>query len=85
MSLYADDILLFVQNPKTSLTDIMKLTNEYSIISDYSINWTKSTILPLNMEPHDRSIQNMSHQDESYIPTLSFQGLNQNHGSSEHK
>jgi len=59
MSLYADDILLFVQNPKTSLTDIMKLTNEYSIISDYSINWTKSTILPLNMEPHDRSIQNI--------------------------
>lgn len=52
ISLYADDILLFLQNPKTSLTEIIKLINEYSIISDYSINWTKSTILPLN-----RSIQ----------------------------
>lgn len=57
ISLYADDILLFLQNPKTSLTEIIKLINEYSIISDYSINWTKSTILPLNMKPHDRSIQ----------------------------
>jgi len=51
--------VIFIQNPKTSLSEIMKLINEYSIISDYSINWTKSTILPLNMKPHDQSIQNI--------------------------
>jgi len=57
ISLYADNIL--IRNPKTSLAEKMKLINEYSILSDYSINWTNSTVLPLNMKPHDRSIRNI--------------------------
>jgi len=55
-------------NSKTSLTEIMKLINEYSIISDYTRNWTKSTILPLNMKTYGRRIQD--------IPLKIYFGIN---------
>lgn len=53
ISLYADDILLFLQNPHTSLQETIKLIKEYSKISDYSINWLKSSILPLHPNSRD--------------------------------
>ena len=49
ISLYAEDILLFLQNPITSITETIQTIETYSKISEYSINWSKSTILPLNM------------------------------------
>lgn len=48
ISLDADDILLFIQNPKPSLQEVIKVINSFSHISDYSINWNKSSILPLD-------------------------------------
>uniref|UniRef100_A0A673NCB7 Reverse transcriptase domain-containing protein n=1 Tax=Sinocyclocheilus rhinocerous TaxID=307959 RepID=A0A673NCB7_9TELE len=48
ISLYADDILLFLQNPQSSLQEITKTIDSYSTISDYAINWNKSSILPLH-------------------------------------
>ena len=45
ISLYADDILLFLQNPNNSVKELIKIINTYSNISDYTINWNKSTIL----------------------------------------
>ncbi|CAJ1048216.1 LINE-1 retrotransposable element ORF2 protein [Xyrichtys novacula] len=48
ISLYADDILLFMDNPKSSLQEVISVIKSFSLLSDYSINWNKSSILPLN-------------------------------------
>lgn len=48
ISLYADDILLFLQDPPTSVQETIKLIDTFSKISEYSINWNKSAILPLD-------------------------------------
>lgn len=52
LSLYADDILLFLQNTRSAFSEaiseaITLIDNSFSI-SDYSMVWAKSTILPLN-------------------------------------
>ena len=48
-----DDILLFLQNPHSSLQETIKLIESYSNISDYSINWNKFSILPLHSNSWD--------------------------------
>uniref|UniRef100_A0A3Q2ZER1 Reverse transcriptase domain-containing protein n=1 Tax=Kryptolebias marmoratus TaxID=37003 RepID=A0A3Q2ZER1_KRYMA len=48
ISLYADDILLFLQNSENSISNVIELINAFSKVSDYSINWPKSTVLPIN-------------------------------------
>ena len=59
ISLYADDILLFLQNPITSITETIQTIETYSKISEYSINWSKSTILPLNMNELNDEIKTL--------------------------
>lgn len=53
ISLYADDILLYLVNPSSSLREAISLINSFSLVSDYTINWSKSTILPLNLYSSD--------------------------------
>ncbi len=48
VSLYADDVLLFLQHSQTTLSEVITLINSFSRVSDYSINWLKSTVLPIN-------------------------------------
>lgn len=48
ISLYADYILLHLYRPPSSLSEAIKLTELFSKLSDDAINWTKSTILPIN-------------------------------------
>ncbi len=48
ISLYADDILLYLQSTSNSLQEVIKLINQFSKISDDSINWTESIIMPLS-------------------------------------
>uniref|UniRef100_A0A8C6M2I9 Reverse transcriptase domain-containing protein n=1 Tax=Nothobranchius furzeri TaxID=105023 RepID=A0A8C6M2I9_NOTFU len=48
ISLYADDVLLFLRNSQSSLSQAIELINSFSRVSDYSINWSKSTVLPIN-------------------------------------
>lgn len=45
---YADDILLFISNPSTSLPAFFSLLHDYSNVSGYKLNVDKSEILPLN-------------------------------------
>lgn len=59
ISLYADDILLFIQNPSTSLPEVLRLINQFSKISDYTINWSKSEILPLKSLKKDPVTKNL--------------------------
>lgn len=48
ISLYADDILLYITNPSSSLPSVHNLISNYSRVSGYSINWTKSEFLPMD-------------------------------------
>ena len=57
ISLYADNILFFFQSPKSFLQVTIKLIESFSKISDYSINWNKSSILPLHNTRWDAAVQ----------------------------
>lgn len=48
MSLYADDMPLYLSHPLTSLTNILYLLEEFSEISRYKINLHKYKIMPVN-------------------------------------
>ena len=54
ISLYADDVLLFLQNADTSLPSTLQTINKLAAVSDYSINWNKSIYLPIGyaFSPH---------------------------------
>lgn len=47
IALYADDILLFLTSPRQSVSAILKIFHEFSLISGYKINLTKSEAMPL--------------------------------------
>lgn len=59
ISLYADDILMFLQNLSTSLQETIKLIDTFSKISNYSIYWTKSTILPISINNWNGAAQTL--------------------------
>ena len=42
LSLFADDMILYIENPKDSTRKLLELINEYSKIAGYKINTEKS-------------------------------------------
>ena len=42
LSLFADDMILYIENPKDSTRKLLQLINEYSNLSGYKINTQKS-------------------------------------------
>ena len=42
LSLYADDMILYIENPKDSTKKLLELINEFSNIAGYKINIQKS-------------------------------------------
>lgn len=55
INLFADDIILFLTSPKTSLPHAHETLHMFSLISFYKVKFTKSEILDLNIPPHLRS------------------------------
>ena len=48
VSLYADDMLLFIAEPHSSIPTLMALLTEFGRISGYKINYQKSELMPLS-------------------------------------
>ena len=42
LSLFADDMILYIENPKDSTRKLLELINEYTKVAGYKINTQKS-------------------------------------------
>ena len=55
LSLFADDMILYIENPKDSNRKLLKLISEFSKVAGYKINTQKSlAILYTNMERSEK-------------------------------
>ena len=58
LSLFADDIILYIENPKDSTRKLLELVNDYSKVAGYKINTQKSlAFLYTNNEKTEREIK----------------------------
>ena len=58
LSLFADDMILYIENPKDSTTKLLELIHEYSKVAGYKINTQKSlAFLYTNNEKTEREIK----------------------------
>ena len=58
LSLFADDMILYIENPKDSTRKLLELTNEYSKVAGYKINTEKSlAFLYTSNEKTEREIK----------------------------
>ena len=57
-TLFADDIILYIENPKDSTRKLLELINEYSKVAGYKINTQKSlAFLYMNNEKVEKEIK----------------------------
>ena len=58
LSLFADDMILYIENPKDSTRKLLELVNDYSKVAGYKINTQKSlAFLYTNNEKTEREIK----------------------------
>ena len=58
LSLFADDMILYIENPKDSTRKLLELINDYSQVAGYKINTQKSlAFLYTNNEKTEREIK----------------------------
>ena len=58
LSVFADDMILYIENPKDSIRKLLELINEYSKVAGYKINTQKSlAFLYPNNEKTEREIK----------------------------
>ena len=58
LSLFADDMILYIENPQDSTRKLLELINEYSKVSGYKINIQKSfAFLYTHNEKTEREIK----------------------------
>ena len=61
LSLFADDMILYIENPKDSTRKLIELNNEYSKVAGYKINTQKSlAFLYANNEKTEREIKEIT-------------------------
>ena len=58
LSLFADDMILYIENPKDATCKVLELINEFGKVAGYKINAQKSlAILYTNSERSEREIK----------------------------
>ena len=61
LSLFADDMILSIENPKDSIRELLELISEFSKVAGYKINTQKSlAFLYTNSEKSEREIKELS-------------------------
>ena len=61
-TLFADDMILYIENPKDSTRKLLELINEYSKVAGYEINTQKSlAFLYTNNEKTEKEIRKQFH------------------------
>ena len=62
LSLFADDMILYIENPKDSIRKLLVLVSKFSKVAGYKINTQESlAFLYTNNEKSERGIKNQSH------------------------
>ena len=60
--LFADDMILYIENPKDSIRKLLELIIEFSKVAGYTINTQKSlAFLHTNTENQKGKLRNQSH------------------------
>lgn len=59
ISLYADDVVLFLSHPEESLPPLLELIKTIGELSGYTINWDKSEFLPLKGDLDPNFLKNL--------------------------
>ncbi len=67
ISLYADDIILYLDHFDVSVSSIIKEFDHFSSLSGYKINWSKSALMPINNVKVNSSIPSFIPIKESFI------------------
>ena len=58
LSLFADDMILYIENHKNSIRKLLELISEFSKVAGYKINTQKSlTFLYTNNEKSERAVK----------------------------
>ena len=61
-SLFEDDMILYIENPKDTISKFLELINEFSKVAGYKINTQKSLALYiLTMKIQKAKLRNQSH------------------------
>ena len=61
LSLFADDMILYIDNPKDTSRKLLELVNEYSKISGYKINTQKSLAFLYTNNEKTEKLRKQSH------------------------
>ena len=76
LSLFADDMILYIENPKDSIRKLLELISEFSKVAGYKINTQKSlAFLYTNNENSEREIKE-SIPFTTATKRIKYQGIN---------
>ena len=70
LSLFADDMILYIENPKDTIRKLLELINEFGKVAGYKINAQKSVaFLYTNNERSEREIKETIPTSPSHQPS----------------
>ena len=76
LSLFADDMVLYIENPKDSIRKLLELISEFSKVAGYKINiWKSLVFLYTNNEKSEKEIKE-SIPITTAIKTIKYLGIN---------
>ena len=61
LSLFADDMILYIENPKDSIRKLLELISEFSKVLGYKINTQKSLAFLYTNKENSEKLRNQSH------------------------
>lgn len=73
ISLFADDVLIYLNDPVNSFLTLMRVLEQFGIYSGYKINISKTQILMLNCSPSQKLKQLQLNWE---MKTICYLGIN---------